>query len=682
MSIVSALSTDEIFQAALEASARSTANANANANNNDATAAAVTPNRRNGNLRARAETAPVVPSTGMHHDGNRDMNNVKNEGLGVFGQNHSQDQSTDVSVDGAPGGEEMDLELGQSTIKVDSRRSTMGGVESSGRSRNFFPNTLKSDTKIDNNRLPRLVLRDRAFHQSSNKVHIQHNQGARIFKLLKHNLFFVFLRMPTWKSLTALFSVWTGAIILFAFLYILFDNRNGASQCGLGIGDEPIHFAGAFAFSLETCTTVGTYVDVHSGRVGLQVAGGSYSYHIAYYIDFSNTNKRAAGYGLPNGVNSFFERGCGGLQFLIYIQMAWSMIFNAFLLTFLYNRLGRSETRGSQVIYSEKALVSMVDGQVRFQVRLFDCDARHPVVEAHVRFYCVMKHRPVPRPLRLLQPDDELGGVLFLSFPSVVNHNIDFYSLLHPPSATVSLKPNGLVLRQVDGTTGNRDDIICPVCGESYGTFDRWLCHATYQQIVEAKDEYPLQGTHRALDLSEFDNQPGTTPTTDLTVLEEYFKDNVSEILCLVEGIDPLQSGTFQALQSYRYEDIVWEPHSQFAPCLTVVGQQTSREKIFSVDLDRYHDIVSDPDAEAAAKEAAALKKAEEAHAARVSYPTPGAAKSPAPRKRHRRIKTLSNRTADGLFTVTSDPNQAVTTSPKAPEHSVSLPLQGKIQTL
>jgi hypothetical protein len=426
---------------------------------------------------------------------------------------------------------------------------------------NLVPRSMiEKHVRVENvDELPRLVHRDRAFHQSSNRVFVKHNQGTRIFKLLRFNWFHVFLRWPTKWSLLTLLSIWTILILLFAVTYTAYDNIQPKQTCGLGAEGSPITFAGAFAFSLETCTTVG--------------------------------------YTLPFSVNSFFEPECGGLQVIIYFQMIWSMIFNAFLLAFLYNRIGRSENRSTQVIYSNKALVSIVDGQVRFQVRLFDCDARHPVVEAHVRLYCVMKQRPVPRPMRLLQPNDELGGTLFLSFPTVVCHNIDLYSLLHPPEATMLVKPHGLGLRQVDGVTANRDDVVCPVCGESFGTFERWWNHVRFQQIVETKDNFPVEGTHRSLDISDLQKLPGIKPTKDLAQLREYFKGNVSEILCLVEGIDPMQSGTFQALQSYRYEDIVWDANSQFSPCLSLERTRNSRtksNKIFSVDLDRYHDIIPD----------------------------------------------------------------------------------------
>jgi hypothetical protein len=486
-------------------------------------------------------------------------------------------------------------------------RSSGGNQGKQVSSHNVFPRSMvEKRVQVENaDEIPRLVHRNRAFHQSSSKVHIKHNQGTRIYKLLRFNLFHVFLRWPTKWSLLTLVSIWTLLILLFAAVYTGYDNIRPNLACGLGVAGSPINFAGAFAFSLETCTTVG--------------------------------------YTLPYGVNSFFEPECSGLQVIIYFQMIWSMIFNAFLLTFLYNRVGRSEKRSTQVIYSNKALVSIVDGQVRFQIRLFDCDAKHPVVEAHVRFYCVMKDRPVPRPMRLLQPNDELGGTLFLSFPTVVCHCIDLFSLLHPPEASMLVKPGGLGLRQVDGAVSTRDDAICPVCGEAFGTFERWLNHVRFQQIIESKDHFPIEGTHQSLNLSELQGLPGTQPTKDLERLREYFKGNVSEILCLVEGIDPMQSGTFQALQSYRYEDIVWDASSQFSPCLFLEGTHsitTEGSQIFSVDLDRYHDIIPDAGATIDVEDGATTREA-----LRKTQPSQHDARVPRPN-----VKTLSNRTFDSLF--------------------------------
>ena len=124
---------------------------------------------------------------------------------------------------------------------------------------NPYPTTLIEDR--DKHRLgkpdslPRLVERNRAFHQSSNKVHVRHNQGLNIFRLLRFNWFHVFLRWPTKYSFFVLMSLWTGIILVFAVLYLLNDEINRGTHCVLGgLNGEVISFGGAFAHSLQTCS--------------------------------------------------------------------------------------------------------------------------------------------------------------------------------------------------------------------------------------------------------------------------------------------------------------------------------------------------------------------------------------------------------------------------------------------
>ena len=392
-------------------------------------------------------------------------------------------------------------------------------------------------------RFPRLVPRNLPFYQSKNKVAVIHNKGYAVVPLIRYDWFHVLLRFPGKVSFSILLSIWTGAVLIFAGVYMAYDKINGKDVCRLGTTPEKsISFEAAFAFSVETCTTVG--------------------------------------YGLPSGTNAFFE-SCQGLQFIIYCQMVWSMMFNAFIFAFLYNRIGRCDTRGAQVVNSEKAIVSIVDGQVRFQCRIYDMDSRHPIVEAHVRLYIVMKERPVPRPLRLLQPNDELGGTLLLSFPFVVNHHVDMYSMMHPPKENNPVLQSGLLLRKVDSVTCSREDVICPVCGESYGTHERLLNHVRYNQMVERKEGYPVDDSHLALSIDDMEKPE----TASMKEIREYFEQNVAEIIVVVEGIDPLLSGTFQALHSYCYEDIIWNPTECFAPCV-----QISKDDV-EVDLDRFHEV-------------------------------------------------------------------------------------------
>jgi hypothetical protein len=53
-------------------------------------------------------------------------------------------------------------------------------------------------------------------------------------------------------SFIVLLTLWVGALFGFAGLYVYVDARKPFVECGLGQAGEPIHFASAVAFSLET----------------------------------------------------------------------------------------------------------------------------------------------------------------------------------------------------------------------------------------------------------------------------------------------------------------------------------------------------------------------------------------------------------------------------------------------
>jgi hypothetical protein len=137
--------------------------------------------------------------------------------------------------------------------------------------------------------LPRLVHRNRPFKQSGqeiavvNKTLFRITKVQRIIRTLSSDWFHILLRQPTYQSLPLLLFFWTFFIVVFAFIYQKIDSQDSTLSCGLGQSDAPIAFAPAFAFSLETCTTVG--------------------------------------YGLPNSTNAFFETECSLLQVAIYAQM-------------------------------------------------------------------------------------------------------------------------------------------------------------------------------------------------------------------------------------------------------------------------------------------------------------------------------------------------------------------------
>jgi Inward rectifier potassium channel C-terminal domain len=301
------------------------------------------------------------------------------------------------------------------------------------------------------------------------------------------------------------------------------------------------------------------------------------------------------------------------------------------LFAFLFARIGRAEARGIQVIFSNKAIISHQHKVPYpcFQFRVFDVDGKHPVVESHVRIYAVTQMSAIPIPLRIVIPNDELGGMLYLSLPSQVVHAMDAYSPLLPPStspedlASTRVPRVGLNLRQVDSSTNSREEVCCPVCGESYGTYERLIKHGKFQKLVETHDGVPLKGSHRELDWEELASLFEVSATWSLDELKAFFKSNISEILCVVEGIDPLSSGTFQALQSYQIDDIHFgEAHFADCVCLSEQGNLV-------VDLEHFHKINDQPaerTGEGELKTEETMQKAPSAHLSlrRVSTPEGG----------------------------------------------------------
>lgn len=105
-----------------------------------------------------------------------------------------------------------------------------------------------------------------------------------------------------------------------------------------------------------------------------------------------------------------------------------------------------------------------------------------------------------------------------------------------------------------------------------------------YNKLVEEQEEYPVENSH--LSLTEEDLKPEKhEPIKNMYSLREHFRNEVSEVICVVEGIDPLMSGTFQALQSYTFEDIIWDEAARYTPCLQVNGDGDH----LVIDLEKFH---------------------------------------------------------------------------------------------
>ena len=380
--------------------------------------------------------------------------------------------------------------------------------------------------------------------------------------------------------------------------------------CGLNPNPEAetsdwIPLTTAFAFSLETATTVG--------------------------------------YGLPGNSSAFFQE-CSWLQTAIYFEMLTAMLFNAFLFAFFFARLARCENRGLQVVFADKATLRVEKfdainpnkGNIIFEVQVYDVDRKHPLVDAHVRMYAI-NHNPQYSAattsaacdsnnddhcafdfqlMRISNPNDELGGKLYTSLPHRVTHTIDRFSPLSPSSAkgartpTFRLPSSGIVLREADAAYGNRDACYCPVCGESFNCWKFLEKHVSYNSILEKHDNVRglgkngKEGRHMDFDLGKFaeenrkreivppaeEKKPLPPPEDSIDEIRKHINFSGMEILVIVEATDPLMGGSFQALQSYVYDDIGF--NCKHANCLVRGHTHSFRRKMLSgitVDLNRFH---------------------------------------------------------------------------------------------
>jgi len=319
----------------------------------------------------------------------------------------------------------------------------------------------------------RLLERDNAYHQCTGKIHIQQQANRKsqseILELYGDDWFHVVLSWPTWQLVLVMATIYTTNLIVFTGLYIAIDEPGGA--CAIGADpNEAMGFQAAFGFSLITSSTIG--------------------------------------YGFPGSGNPFFV-DCVGLVVIVYFQVIVSLLISALVVGMVLQRLGRADTRSHQVVFSNKACIRCIHGRFYLMFQVYDLDRGHPVVEAHIRCYGALHETDgtdtahfQTRYMRLQNPNDELGGVLFLSVPCTVVHCIDQWSPLMPTQEARKSWANyndnfvhnasnryvfpSLILREADSECGNRDGTSCPICGESFPTDQHLLRHIRYMQYEES----------------------------------------------------------------------------------------------------------------------------------------------------------------------------------------------------
>jgi len=420
-------------------------------------------------------------------------------------------------------------------------------------------------------------------------------EGLR--ELFLGDMYHTFLDAPFHWQLLAFFGAYMGCFFLFALFWLWV-----AEPCGLKCAGN---FLKAYMLSVETMATVGY------------------------------------------GVSDPYMQGCWQGAVVLTVQCLLNILMGAWFIGVIFQGLSRPQSRASTILFSEKAVIRCINGAHYLMFRVCDLRIHHALIEPHVRCYCVMMQgssgcKMVP--MRIEQPDDELGGPLLLTIPTTIVHRIDAWSPLapqhlNPQEQHIGINPSrqssrsfdstprsamsegaatehssgsesscssatlvdairgqehlrmatwpGTLKRQADCETGCRDSCVCPTCGAAFQTAWMLQRHCLYSARSDAASGYPPEICHRELSSEELDSLTHQDPGR--WEIKEHFSHNYLEVVVIVEGIEPSTSSSLQARYSYVIGgpgdgDVAWD--MIFAECCRIPREAG---RALSLDLARFH---------------------------------------------------------------------------------------------
>jgi len=162
------------------------------------------------------------------------------------------------------------------------------------------------------------------------------------------------------------------------------------------------------------------------------------TYREAFYLSLETLT--TIGYGIDD---QYFQ-DCAEAAPVLATGSYASILLETTLLGILLLRFGLSRRRTRTVLFSDMALLQVVDGRIRLTCRVFGMHAS-PILQATLQVYAV-QHRYINRPgmssplsvdvqpLAVEMPDmDSTNGLVFVGLPVTINHYIDANSPLAPP---------------------------------------------------------------------------------------------------------------------------------------------------------------------------------------------------------------------------------------------------------
>lgn len=365
---------------------------------------------------------------------------------------------------------------------------------------------------------------------------------------------------------------------------------------------------------------------------------GCESFYDALFLSVETMT--TVGFGVPDP----YFKSCPWLVTVIITQCMLGTFLDSTLVGIVYQKISAGGRRSATILFSDKAVIQTVGGANYFMFQV--CEMRRlQLVECQVRCYLFTRPFGVTpeeaaaeedvgvemRPMRLEQPDDALGAMLLLVLPTAVVHRIDEWSPLRgespvpansgsrrlsvaqdsprapwsslpavpgspAPGARLAAPaspggganarlgaPRTLVppQRASEADAGVRNAVWCEACGECFQRVEQLRRHVAYLTRPGAGDD----PAHAAL----LERLPKEASAQEVRQqVQSYLRTHFAEVVCLIDGIDPLTSSNVQARHSYVATDIVWD--SRFANCVRDTALPSGGPGIL-IDFGCFHDL-------------------------------------------------------------------------------------------
>eukprot|EP00929_Paragymnodinium_shiwhaense_P015108 TRINITY_DN123125_c0_g1_i1.p1 TRINITY_DN123125_c0_g1~~TRINITY_DN123125_c0_g1_i1.p1 ORF type:complete len:583 (+),score=124.64 TRINITY_DN123125_c0_g1_i1:97-1845(+) len=406
-----------------------------------------------------------------------------------------------------------------------------------------------------------VTVETRLFDRKFDDVHGQRRRANvirvnRLLRLFMNDAFHVFFDMPMYRFFILFALVYCLAFGVYALIYRALSDR-----CNLDCRS----FNDALFLSIETMMTIGY------------------------------------------GVKDEFFKPCPWYCLVLISQCLLGVSLDGSLVGVVYARISKGNTRSAAILFSDMAVIRTLGENTFFSFQVCEMRKKH-LLDCTVKLFLFT--RPFADPekhdhqvpikmsrMRLAQPDDAMGGMLFLTFPNEVVHCIDAWSPMAGGDCHVDrngeLASNvasthfAPVHRTADGGGGNRYLTSCPVCGECFYRPELMQLHAEYLSRPGTSDE---EHKELAATLRE-ELDPRRQANNRRQDIKDFLDTRFAEVVCILEGVDPVSGASVQARHSYAAEEIVWDHH--FVDCVKDAVKPNGKPCV-CIDFEEFHEIEPD----------------------------------------------------------------------------------------